>query len=442
MFQVDNFISFHDLTPEAHFLWASSSITTCLGYEPEEIVDTPAYTVIHLDDISYVKVSHQENMMNEMVGTQIALRFKAKDGSWVPCMALFSLCYDYIVTCSTVIAQTDGTIRQLTAHSAAMTSLVGSRQEEFARIKRHHQAFGTNTWNPNGLEPEPRACMILNRFSRSLGIMYASPSCHIIFGVEPDQIVGKPFLLFIRADDLASFVEQVDLAKASNIVTHMRFWFQSPKHRQEIPCEAMLFGAADGMIAILRRCKPFFRKQLITRYGDYHEEWVPFQPSNGFYPRSHRPNEDPNESFSSSSSPTVSPNSTSSILTGSPSFSSCSASYTYSSSQASSASVGSSHANQYQQQRSSRFFQHNNAGYYALRGVPIGSINSIRNLDREQSRIRPLTSLHIGNEPDLVDATTPLPAGYLLRKHQIQELEEEEVEESTLEQEFEAMVNI
>ncbi|KAG0033894.1 hypothetical protein BGZ81_006915 [Podila clonocystis] len=440
MFQADNFISFHDLTPEAHFLWASSSITTCLGYEPDEIVDTPAYTVIHPDDISYVKVTHQENMMNEMVGTQIVLRFKAKDDSWVPCMVIFSLCYDYIVTCSTVIAQTDGTIRQLTAHSAAMTSLVGSRQEEFARIKRHHQAFGTNTWNPNGLEPEPRACMILNRFSRSLGIMYASPSCHIIFGVEPDQIVGKPFLLFIRADDLASFVEQVDLAKASNIVTHMRFWFQSPKHRQEIPCEAMLFGAADGMIAILRRCKPFFRKQLITHYGDYQEEWTPFQPRNGFCPRSHRQNEDPNGSFSSSSSPTVSPNSTSSIPTASPSFSSCSASYTYSSSQASSPSVGSSYTNQYQQQRS-RFFQHNNTGSYTLRGIPIGSINSIRNLDREQNRIRPLTSLHIGNEPDLVDATTPLPAGYLLRKHHIQELEEE-VEDSTLEQAFEAMVNI
>jgi len=116
MFQADNFISFHDLTPEAHFLWASSSITTCLGYEPEEIVDTPAYTVIHPDDIAYVKVTHQENMMNEMVGTQLVLRFKAKDGSWVPCMAIFSLCYDYIVTCSTVIAQTDGTSKCVALH--------------------------------------------------------------------------------------------------------------------------------------------------------------------------------------------------------------------------------------------------------------------------------------------------------------------------------------
>lgn len=268
--------------------------------------------------------------------------------------------------------------------------------------------------------------------------MYASPSCQIIFGIEPDQIVGKPFLLFIRADDLASFVEQVDLAKASNIVTHMRFWFQSPKHRQEIPCEAMLFGAADGMIAILRKCKPFFRKQLLTHSGFYQEEYTPFR-SRGFNPWSPRPKGDPNESFSSSSSPTVSPNSTSSIPTASPSFSSCSASYTYSSSQASSPSVG-SYSNQYNQQRS-RFIQQNSTGSYSLRGIPIGSINSIRNLDREQSRIRPLTSLHVGNEPDLVDSTTPLPAGYRLRKHHIQELEEED-EELTLEQDFEAMANI
>ncbi|KAF9427446.1 hypothetical protein BGZ94_004888, partial [Podila epigama] len=67
MFQVDNFISFHDLAPEAHFLWASSSITACLGYEPEDIVDISAYSIIHPDDIPYSKVTHQENLQNEMV---------------------------------------------------------------------------------------------------------------------------------------------------------------------------------------------------------------------------------------------------------------------------------------------------------------------------------------------------------------------------------------
>ncbi|KAF9951163.1 hypothetical protein BGZ72_007242 [Mortierella alpina] len=265
MFLVDNFISFHDLSPDGCFLWASSSITACLGYEPEEIIGIPAYDVIHSDDIAYVKVTHQENVLNEMVGTQVILRFKHKNGTFIPCMVIFSLCYDYIVTCSTVIDQAEGTIRKLSAHSAAMTSLVGSKEQEFERIKRHHKAFGINTWNPNGLDPEPRACMILNRFSRNLGIMYASPSCELIFKLEPDEIVGRPFLLFIRSDDLATFVEQVDLAKSTNAVTHMRFWFQSPHCQREIPCEAMLFGAADGMIAIMRRIRNLDREHSRLR---------------------------------------------------------------------------------------------------------------------------------------------------------------------------------
>ncbi|KAG0046872.1 hypothetical protein BGZ90_008063, partial [Linnemannia elongata] len=103
MFEVDNFISFHDLSPDGTFIWTSPSVTAILGYEPEEIEGVPAYDVMHKDDIAYCRVTHQENVLNDMVGTQIVVRFKHKDGSYVPCMVIFSVCYDYIVTCSTVI---------------------------------------------------------------------------------------------------------------------------------------------------------------------------------------------------------------------------------------------------------------------------------------------------------------------------------------------------
>jgi len=81
--------------------------------------------------------------------------------------------------------------------------------------------------------------------------------------MEPDDITGKPILLYIRADDLAPFVEQVDLIKASTSISQMRFWFQSPNRPREIPCEAIIFGAACGIVAVVRRCKPFVRKQLV-----------------------------------------------------------------------------------------------------------------------------------------------------------------------------------
>jgi len=71
-------------------------------------------------------------------------------------------------------------------------------------------------------------CLILNRFTRSLTVMYASSACEMVFHVDPDDITGKPILLYIRADDLASFVEQVDVIKQSASILQIRFWFQSP----------------------------------------------------------------------------------------------------------------------------------------------------------------------------------------------------------------------
>ncbi|KAG0273548.1 hypothetical protein BGZ95_010637, partial [Linnemannia exigua] len=129
MFEVDNFISFHDLSPNGTFIWTSPSVTAILGYEHEEIEGVPAYEIMHKDDIAYCRITHQENVLNDMVGTQIVVRFKHKDGSFVPCMVIFSVCYDYIVTCSTVIDTAQEAFRKVYTHSAAMTSIVGSRHK-------------------------------------------------------------------------------------------------------------------------------------------------------------------------------------------------------------------------------------------------------------------------------------------------------------------------
>ncbi|KAF9932297.1 hypothetical protein BGZ65_004531, partial [Modicella reniformis] len=114
------------------------------------------------------------------------------------------------------------------------------------------------------MEPEARVCLIINRFSRNLIVMYASSACEKVLRMDPDQLTGQPILLYIRADDLASFVEQVDVIKRTTVISQMRFWFQSPNWPREIPCEAILIGSADGVLAVVRRCKPFFRKRRIV----------------------------------------------------------------------------------------------------------------------------------------------------------------------------------
>ncbi|KAI8348990.1 hypothetical protein B0O80DRAFT_489793 [Mortierella sp. GBAus27b] len=130
-------------------------------------------------------------------------------------------------------------------------------------MKRHHQAFTENSWNCQAMEPEARVCFIINRYTRNLTIMYASSACEKVFHVDPDDITGKPVLLYIRSDDMGPFVEQVDLVKESTTVSLIRFWFQSPNWSQEIPCEAIIVGTTDGIVAIVRRCKPFVRKRFI-----------------------------------------------------------------------------------------------------------------------------------------------------------------------------------
>ncbi|KAF9983011.1 hypothetical protein BGZ75_005533 [Mortierella antarctica] len=71
------------------------------------------------------------------------------------------------------------------------------------------------------------------------------------------------------SDDLASFVENMDVAKSTNIISHIRFWFQSPHWPQEIPCEALLVGTSDGLVLIMQLCRPFVRRRLIGSMRHY-----------------------------------------------------------------------------------------------------------------------------------------------------------------------------
>ncbi|KAF9577668.1 hypothetical protein BGW38_006982, partial [Lunasporangiospora selenospora] len=264
MFHGNGFISFHDLNPEATLLWLSPSVVDCLGFEAEELVGLPGYSIIYEQDVQSVKSTHFEHLMNDMAATQMVVRYRTKDRG--PCQAqcVFTVCYDFIVNYASVIDRDSSEFRLTSAHSAIMTQRVGSKKEEFARMKKHHAAFAANSWDPNSLQTEVRVCLILNRFTRNSVIMYASSAAQLLFNMDPEEMIGIPFLVFIRSDDLASFVDQVDLAKSSNIITHMRFWLQSPNSPNETPCEAMLFGASDGMLVVMRKSRPFYRRKLLA----------------------------------------------------------------------------------------------------------------------------------------------------------------------------------
>ncbi|KAK3825180.1 MAG: hypothetical protein J3Q66DRAFT_420116 [Benniella sp.] len=218
MAQVANLISFHDLSPKAHFPWASPTVYEALGYEPEELVGMGTYGLVYPEDHLQGKEFHKGSITNDLVASQIVFRYKAKNGrpaTWsVSAMTLPSTTQLYWTK---LLKDPSGFKRllqllwdfslrylQRRSHSSAMTRRVGSKKE-FERMKHHHQAFAANIWDHQTMEPEARVCFILNRFSRNFIVMYASSACGKVFQVNLEDIIGKPILLRIRADDLAPF---------------------------------------------------------------------------------------------------------------------------------------------------------------------------------------------------------------------------------------------
>ncbi|KAF9176525.1 hypothetical protein BGZ51_000415, partial [Haplosporangium sp. Z 767] len=103
MFHGRSFIAFYDLTPEARILWVSDSITDCIGYSPEEVTGQLAYDLVVTDELPVLQVTHQENVMNDVVANQFQSRLRHKDGHSVPVVATIGICYDFIVGCTWVL---------------------------------------------------------------------------------------------------------------------------------------------------------------------------------------------------------------------------------------------------------------------------------------------------------------------------------------------------
>jgi hypothetical protein len=77
-----------------------------LGYEAGELVGRCGYDIVYPDDFSLGKEYHKDSYINDMVASQLIIRYKAKDGRPVHCLCVTSLCYDFAVNSATVLDQT------------------------------------------------------------------------------------------------------------------------------------------------------------------------------------------------------------------------------------------------------------------------------------------------------------------------------------------------
>ena len=75
---------------------------------------------------------------------------------------------------------------------------------------------------------EPRAALFLNRFSRTLAIMYATNGLADVLGITADRLIGKSFYFCIQENCLREAVKCLESAKANDSIAYLRFWFRNP----------------------------------------------------------------------------------------------------------------------------------------------------------------------------------------------------------------------
>jgi len=78
-------------------------------------------------------------------------------------------------------------------------------------------------------EREPRAALVLNRFTRNLSIMFATNAVASILGLLPDELVERPFYHCIQENCLNDAIACLESAKKNESIAYLRFFFRDPR---------------------------------------------------------------------------------------------------------------------------------------------------------------------------------------------------------------------
>jgi hypothetical protein len=93
---------------------------------------------------------------------------------------------------------------------------------------------------------EPRAALFLNRFTRTLTVMYATSGIEQIIGISGEAMKGRSFYYCIAPNCLDDAVRCLESAKGNDSIAYMRFFFRDP--RQDDEPEAMTSESEDDIM--------------------------------------------------------------------------------------------------------------------------------------------------------------------------------------------------
>ncbi|RVD80316.1 uncharacterized protein DFL_008218 [Arthrobotrys flagrans] len=218
----------HDLSSEARIVYASDSVADVLGYPPEEVIGLSCFDFFHPDELPFARKIHNRGIHLDKAAVLAYCRVKHKNGGFIHCETIFSVVYDVFVAATTLHVKTSKS--QGRALTAPVIRRVFSSSPNDPRYHMlTHLSAKFHMGNPEDQDAhEPRVALILNRFTRTLTVLYASHASSSIFGITPTQLTGKSFFECIHEDCLQEAVDALERAKENDSIAYLRFRWRDP----------------------------------------------------------------------------------------------------------------------------------------------------------------------------------------------------------------------
>ncbi|CEP17545.1 hypothetical protein [Parasitella parasitica] len=262
----NNWITIWDNTQEARLMYASESITDHLGWEPEEIIGREGYDLFHPGDRDSLRKVHLANVCNQKMSSMVSYRALTKNGTSIRVETILHYCHDVLIGSNYVYDENslDHKVRASSADEVFVCLPDGSlqlagawndRQEHMQNILNMDNTLNSNVASTQ----ENRFCLILNRYSESLNIVYVSRLAAELVSLDTAAAIGTSLYQYVQQNYARSLEAQISLAKKHGMIVRLRFdWMMDREKGLSEPVEAIASSTGDGIVMALRLSPRFF----------------------------------------------------------------------------------------------------------------------------------------------------------------------------------------
>lgn len=187
------------------------------------------FDFFHPDEVPFARSIHSRGILLDKAASLHYVRILSVGGQWVSCECCFTVVHDVLVACTSIYRRGERSERR--AFEGAQIRRIFSSSP---RDPRYHMLEHLSPkFKMPPVEREPRAALILNRFTRNLTIMFSTNAIASVLGLSPDQIKDKSFYRCIQERCLPDALKCLESAKANDSIAYLRFWSRDPREGDE-----------------------------------------------------------------------------------------------------------------------------------------------------------------------------------------------------------------